>query len=168
MERFPWRAAGDQRAGNSLPRLDAINGYNHTEKGKADTKAKKGKSKTNNIVATDDEEYNWAKDERFKFENGTVTAGDLLDRRVSKKFNADRVTNTYKGTCTGFGIDAEDGTTFIEVVYADGDTEDLTYAELKEILIEEYYAYWCGTPYCTQDYLSYHANQPDEIHSDGY
>ena len=92
----------------------------------------------------DAEDYDFENDALFKFENGTVSVVDIVGCRVMKDFMVNGTLTPCGGTCTGVGIDSEDGSTLIEICYDDSDKEDLSYEEFIKIKTCEESTFMCG------------------------
>ena len=78
-------------------------------------------------------------DPRYKFDDGRLSATDLLGTTVEKVFDG----QLCIGSVTDLNIDSETNEAIIHVLYEDGDEEDLTFEEYKAIRTPEAFAGLC-------------------------
>jgi hypothetical protein len=93
----------------------------------------------------DDEEYDFVNDPRFQFDDGNVTAGDIIDQHIIKEFLVDCEMVPCRGTCVSLSIDSDSGEPLVGILFDDGDECDLTYLEFASLKIREETAFFNGT-----------------------
>ena len=85
----------------------------------------------------DAEKYGYKNDERFTFEEGTITHRDVIGCKVNRPFLVNEKWVNCGGEVTGMGICTKDGTTLIEVIYDDSDKEDMSYKDFLNIKLHD-------------------------------